>query len=301
MAITAVGSIALDSIETPFGKTEDELGGAASYFSLAASYFTEVCVVAVVGEDFPTEHLELFKEFGIDTEGVKVEPGRTFRWGGVYGYDLNQRETLYTELNVFENFRPRLPDKYRDSKFVFLANIDPDLQLEVLRQVHNPALVACDTMNFWIERKREALQELLKKIDVLIVNDSETRELTGEPNLIKASRTILGLGPRTLIVKKGEHGALMFSGDSVFSAPACPLESVFDPTGAGDAFAGGFVGYLDYTGNLDEVNLRKAVIYGSIMASFCVEEFGIKKLTTITTTDIANRYKEFREVAYFEL
>jgi sugar/nucleoside kinase (ribokinase family) len=244
MSLLVVGSIALDSVKTPFGEAEEVLGGSATYFAVAARFFTPVQMVAVVGQDFPKEHLEFLRQRDIELSGLEVRPGRTFRWRGEYGYQLNEARTLETQLNVFETFRPNLPDAYRTSDVVFLANIDPEIQLEVLHQVKRPRLVACDTMNFWIEGKRDALLRTLREVDVVIINDGEARELAGEPNLVKAAQKILGLGPKTLIIKRGEYGALMFNEHRTFAAPAYPLETVFDPTGAGDSFAGGFMGYL---------------------------------------------------------
>lgn len=300
MSILMVGSVAMDSVETPFGKAEAVLGGSAVYSSVSASYFTEVKLVAVVGTDFPEEHLALLAERQIDLGGLERAPGETFRWVGRYGFDLGEPETLETRLNVFEQFRPKVPEASRDAEFVFLANIDPELQLAVLRQMHHPRLVASDTMNFWIERKREGLERVLEKVDVVIINEAETRQLSGEPNLVRAARRILSAGPDTLIIKRGEYGALMFSGDSVFSAPGYPLESVFDPTGAGDAFAGGFLGYLANTRDLSDGGLRRAIIFGSVMASFAVEDFSLNRLRRLTYAEIEARYKEFKRLAHFE-
>ncbi len=300
MGVLVVGSVALDSVQTPFGTARDALGGSATFFSVAASFFTDVALVAVVGTDFPKEHLSFLESRGINTEGLTVEEGETFRWAGVYGYDLNDRDTIDTRLNVFEGFRPRVPKSLVDSEFVFLANIDPELQGSVLGQVEAPKLVACDTMNFWIEGKRPELLETMKGIDVMVMNDSECRELAGEPNLIKASRAILGLGPSTAIVKKGEHGALMFTRDAFFSAPAYPCESVFDPTGAGDSFAGGFMGHLARTGDTSEPNIRRAVIYGTVMASFCVEQFSVAGMSGLTNSDIERRFQMLKHVSHFE-
>lgn len=300
MGVIVVGSVALDSVKTPFGEVADALGGSATFFSVAASYFTDVAVVAVVGEDFPDEHVDFLRARGIDTSGLYTEPGKTFRWAGAYGYDLNDRDTITTELNVFEKFRPRIPDNLTKVDFVFLANIDPELQRLVLDQVENPKLVACDTMNFWIERKRKELLDTISRVDVMVMNDAECRELAGEPNLIKASREALKMGPDTIIVKKGEHGALMFKGDSIFSAPAFPCESVYDPTGAGDAFAGGFMGHLAKTGDTSDDNIRRAVIYGTVMASFCVEQFSVDGMADLTGDDIETRFRQLKEVSHFE-
>jgi len=300
MGVLVVGSVALDSVKTPFGEVQDALGGSATFFSVAAAYFTDVSVVAVVGADFPERHVEFLKSRGIDTSGLVVEEGETFRWAGVYGYDLNDRDTIYTKLNVFENFLPRIPDRLAASEFVFLANIDPELQLSVLDQVSSPKLVACDTMNFWIESKREVLGKLLKKVDVMIMNDSECRELAGEPNLIKAARMVLDMGPKTIVVKKGEHGALMADRESFFSAPAFPCEDVFDPTGAGDSFAGGFMGQLAKTKDVSAANIRRAVIFGTVMASFCVEQFSVDGMASLDQADMEDRFRALKDLSNFE-
>ena len=300
MGVLVVGSVALDSVKTPFGEVQDALGGSATFFSVAAAYFTDVALVAVVGADFPERHVEFLKSRGIDTSGLVVEEGETFRWAGVYGYDLNDRDTIYTRLNVFENFRPRIPDRLAASEFVFLANIDPELQLSVLDQVSSPKLVACDTMNFWIESKKEVLSRLLKKVDVMIMNDSECRELAGEPNLIKAARMVLDMGPKTIVVKKGEHGALMADRDGFFSAPAFPCEDVFDPTGAGDSFAGGFMGQLAKTKDVSAANIRRAVIFGTVMASFCVEQFSVDGMASLDQADIEDRFRALKDLSNFE-
>jgi sugar/nucleoside kinase (ribokinase family) len=300
MSLLVVGSIAFDSVKTPFGQVEEVLGGSATYFSTAASYFTNVSIVAVVGTDFPDKHLLFLKSRKIDIEGIEKREGKTFRWKGEYGFELNEARTLDTQLNVFQSFRPKLPESYKDKKVVFLANIDPDLQREVLQQVKDPVLVACDTMNFWIEGKKSALIETLKLVDVLLINDGEARELSGEPNLVKAADMILSSGPKTLIIKRGEYGALMFSDKKIFAAPAYPLESVYDPTGAGDCFAGGFMGYLANTMNFEESNIRKAIIFGSVMASFNVEAFSLDRIKTLDYAEIKNRYGEFKKLTHFE-
>jgi sugar/nucleoside kinase (ribokinase family) len=300
VSILVVGSVAFDSVETPFGKADEVLGGSGTYFSMAASYFADINLVAVVGEDFPDSHLDFMKERGINIDGLQKVEGKTFRWKGRYEYDLNQAHTLETHLNVFESFDPAIPDSYRDAEYVFLANIDPELQLKVVEQVRNPKLVACDTMNFWIEGKPDALKRLLKKTDIFVINEGEAREFTGESNLIKASRKILDYGPTTLIVKRGEYGALMFSGQTIFSAPAYPLEDIFDPTGAGDSFAGGFMGYLANTENLNEDGIRQAIILGSVMASFNVEDFSLNRLKNLTNEEIKERYGEFKRLTHFE-
>ena len=297
MKLLVVGSIALDSIETPFGKEVNVLGGSASYFSLAASMFTDVCAVAVVGRDFPEEHLDLFRSKGIALNGVKRENGETFRWEGKYGYDLGDPETLGTHLNVFENFKPVLPEEYRNIEYVFLANIDPELQLSVLNQVKNPKVVACDTMNYWIENKPEALKEVIKRVDILMLNDSETRILAKEPRITHAARTVLELGPKVLIVKRGEYGALMFSKEGIFWAPSYPLEEVIDPTGAGDSFAGGFMGFIAGQGIAEHVGYKTAVVFGSVIASFTVENFSVKRLAQLRRSDVDKRFSAFIQLS----
>lgn len=299
MNVLIVGSVALDTVVTPFGSKEDALGGSATYFSLAARNFAQPRIVAVVGDDFPEQHLRLFRECRIDVEGLEVKPGKTFRWAGKYGYDLNQRETLSTFLNVFEHFHPKLPDAYKASEFVFLGNIHPALQHEVLDQVKSPKFVACDTMNLWIETERDALCELIRRVDAIVLNDAEAREFSREPNLAKAARKIHELGCLKVIIKKGEHGCLFFTPHSHFSAPAYPLESVLDPTGAGDAFAGGMMGYLAQNGELDDLSTRRAIVYGSVLASFAVEDFSVQRLTSITFSQVESRYKEFEEITRF--
>jgi sugar/nucleoside kinase (ribokinase family) len=300
MGILAVGSVALDSVKTPFGQEEEVLGGSATYFSIAASYFTDVSVVAVVGEDFPPQHVAFLQKLGVDTAGLERKPGKTFRWQGEYGFDLNTARTLDTQLNVFADFAPKLHTEQRMLEFLFLGNIDPDLQRNVLEQVERPRLIACDTMNYWIERKNKELIETLGLINVLILNDSEARLLSHEPNLIRAARVIRGMGPGVVIIKKGEHGALLCTESLVFSAPAYPMENIFDPTGAGDSFAGGFVGWLARTDDTSEENLKRAVIYGSTLASFCVEKFGVEGLQGLTYLQIQDRFREFRELSRFD-
>jgi sugar/nucleoside kinase (ribokinase family) len=295
-----VGSVALDSVETPFGMVEEVLGGSGTYFSTSASFFTDVNLVAVVGEDFPEQHLEFLRTRNVDLDGLQKVPGKTFRWKGEYGYDLNEAHTLDTQLNVFENFRPQIPREWENSKFVFLANIDPNLQLDVLQKIEAPQVVACDTMNFWIERERSALIELLKKVDILLINESEARQLGEEANLIKAARLILDMGPKTLVVKRGEYGALMFSEHTVFAAPAYPLEEVFDPTGAGDTFAGGFMGYLAATRNLSHESVRQAIIFGSVMASFTVEKFSLDRMKLLNYDEIKERFRKFKMLTDFQ-
>ncbi len=299
--LLVVGSVALDSVTTPFGQAIEVLGGSATYFSYAASFFTEVKLVAVVGEDFPKPHLMTLKDGGVDLSGLQVTRGQTFRWVGEYGFDLNEARTVDTRLNVFADFRPSLSAAHRKVPFLFLANIDPELQLEVLRQAERPQLVALDTMNFWIEGKRQALLKVLAEVDVLLINDSETRQLAREPNLIKAARAILALGPRTVVVKRGEYGALMVSDGSFFFVPAYPMESVLDPTGAGDTFAGGFMGYLAREGRTDPESVRRAIVFGAVMASFTVEDFSLNRLLTLKADEIERRYASFQDLVRFEI
>ncbi len=301
MSILVVGSVALDSVETPFGSVKNALGGSAMYIAAAASYFTApIRLVGVVGNDFPKSGIEFLQARGIDLEGLKIADGKTFHWAGRYHYDLNNRDTLATDLNVFETFDPDIPDKYAKSTYVCLGNIDPVLQRRVLEQIEKPSLVICDTMNFWIEGKNAELRETLTLVDVIILNDSETRLLAREPNLIKAARIIRGMGPKIIIIKKGEHGAMLITEQTIFSAPAYPMENLFDPTGAGDTFAGGFVGWLGKTDDLSEENLKRAVIYGSAMASFCVEKFSVDGLRNLTYLQIQDRFRSFRELSHFE-
>ncbi|MCE2802200.1 MAG: PfkB family carbohydrate kinase [Gemmatimonadota bacterium] len=300
MSLLVVGSVALDSVETPFGKAEEVLGGSANYFSASASHQGPVKLVGVVGDDYPVEKLEPLKARGVDFAGLERTTGESFRWRGRYRHDLNSAETIETRLGVFSNFRPKLPEAFTDSEYVFLANIDPRLQLDVLRQIKKPKLVACDTMNFWIESRRGDLLELIKHVDILTLNDGEARQLTEQANLVQAARWILARGPRTVLIKKGEHGAFMFTKDSIFFAPAYPLESVFDPTGAGDSFAGGFMGWLARTRDLTDENLRRAVVIGSAMGSFVVEGFSITRLLEITRDDIIRRVADFHQLVSFD-
>jgi len=302
VSVLVVGSLALDSIETPFGAVKEAVGGSATYISAAASYFVSpIRLVGVVGGDFPGEGLSFLEDRKVDLEGLEViKEGKTFRWAGRYHYDLNERDTLYTDLNVFETFDPKIPEKFRKTRNVCLGNIDPVLQRKVLLQMENPRLVVCDTMNYWINGKRAELLETLKMINVLILNDSEARLLSGEPNLMKAAKVIRGMGPAVVIIKKGEHGALLLTEQVVFSAPAYPMENIFDPTGAGDSFAGGFVGWLARTEDMSEENLKRAVIYGSALASFCVEKFGVAGLSDLTYLSIQDRFREFRELSRFD-
>jgi sugar/nucleoside kinase (ribokinase family) len=302
MSILVVGSVAYDTVETPFGKAERVLGGSASFFAVAASFFVPVNLVGVVGDDFGEAQLAAFRGREIDLEGLERVPGQTFHWGGKYSFDLNARETIFTDLNVFEAFKPKIPARYRHSEHVFLGNIDPVLQRDVLDQVERPKLVACDTMNFWISGQPEELRKTLSRVDVLLINDAEARQLSGEWNMVKAARAIRAMGPRVLVVKKGEHGVLMFTEDASFAAPAYPLEEVFDPTGAGDTFAGGFVGYLasQAGGALEATALRRAVIMGSTLASFCVEAFSLDRLLRLTRAEIDARFQLFKELTHFE-
>jgi len=299
--LLVVGSVALDSVATPFGKVREVLGGSATYFSYSASFFTRARLVAAVGEDFPKEHTRLLESRGVDTSGLSVVRGRTFRWSGEYGYDLNDARTLDTQLNVFAEFRPTLASEARSVPYLFLANIDPALQLEVLRQMtRRPKLVALDTMNFWIQGKRDALVRVLGEVDVVTINDAEARQLADEANLIKAARAIAALGPRTVVVKRGEYGALLLANGGFFMVPAYPLESVYDPTGAGDTFAGGFMGYLASRDATDGATLRRAMIYGSVMASFTVEDFSLNRLARLTPAEVSERYAEFEQLMRVE-
>jgi len=300
MSILVVGSVAIDSVETPFGVGENVLGGSATYFSTSASFFTDVNLVGIVGDDFPQEHIDFLKSRNIDLRGLVRESGKTFQWKGKYGFDLNEAQTLDTQLNVFQTFRPRIPAEYADTEYLILANIDPELQLEVLAQVRNPRVIACDTMNFWISSKPEVLKKVISKVDFFIINEGEARQLSGEVNLVKAARAILGMGAKNLIIKRGEYGVLLFTKDSIFAAPAYPLEKVFDPTGAGDTFAGGFMGYLANTGNVSEDGIRQAIIFGSVMASFNVEDFSLDRLRTLQYSEIDERYRSFKAMTHFE-
>ena len=302
MSVVAVGSVAFDSIETPIGKVERAIGGSATYFSLAASYFMPVNLVGVVGDDFLDDHRSVLLERKIDLEGLSVvSGGKTFYWQGKYGQDPNDRETLQTELNVFENFRPSLPITYRQAEWLFLGNIDPEIQLEVIEQVEGRPLVGCDTMNFWIERKPDKLLAVLRHVDVFFINDSEARLLSGNINLVSAARTILEMGPTAVVIKKGEHGAFLFTENFRVFAPAYPLEEVVDPTGAGDSFAGGFIGYLAKAGGLHELNLRRAMYYGTITASFTCESFSVGRLKSLSEEDITGRFKALVDLVHVQL
>ncbi|MBI3005056.1 MAG: sugar kinase [Ignavibacteriales bacterium] len=302
MSLLVVGSVALDSVETPFGKVDDALGGSAVYISTAASFFTApIRLVGVVGGDFSKEHIEFLEERDVDLEGLQVvEEGKTFRWGGRYHYDLNARDTLFTHLNAFEQFKPIIPVSYKKTAYVCLGNIDPVLQRQVLEQIQKPRFVIGDTMNYWIQTKPNELRDTMKVMDAIVVNESEARLLTNEPNLIKAAKKIIALGPKVVIVKKGEHGAVLVTEDTIFSAPAYPLENIYDPTGAGDAFAGGFAGWLSKTDDLSNENLKRAVIYGSSLASFCVEKFSVDGLRDLTKLKIQDRYRSFMELSRFD-
>jgi len=301
MSLLVVGSVALDTVETPFGRADDALGGSATFFSAAASLFCPVQLVGVVGDDYPTEALTFLADRGVDLRGLEAAPGESFRWSGVYSYDLNSRETLETRLGVFADFSPKIPAEFRDAERVFLGNIDPELQLAVLEQVHSPKFVACDTMNLWIDLKLDALLQLLKRVDMLMLNDAEARQLSGDHNLARAARWIQAHGPRYLIIKKGEHGAILFTPTSVFFAPGYPLEAVFDPTGAGDSFAGGFMGHLAQCGRHEDADLRRAVVYGSVMGSFACERFSLERLKDLTPDQIEDRVRHFREMTMFEM
>ena len=300
MGILVVGSVALDSIVTPFGSRNEILGGSATYSCIAASYFTDTAMVAVIGDDFPDNHTEFLRAKGIDTSGLQRIPGKTFRWKGKYGDDLNSRTTLDTQLNVFADFDPTLSTIHRKCPYLFLGNIDPDLQYSVLQQMDQPRFVACDTMNIWIDNKKASLLKTLDKIDLLIINDEEARMLAETSNVLQAAKKIMAVGPKRLVIKRGEYGALLFGPRTIFSVPAFPVEDVCDPTGAGDSFAGGLIGYLANIASEDEISLRKAVVYGSVMASFNVADFGAKRLGELTFTEIESRYREFCKITLFE-
>jgi sugar/nucleoside kinase (ribokinase family) len=299
VSILAVGTVAFDSIETPFGTADRVLGGSATYLTLAARYFCDdVRLVGVVGGDFPDEYVQALRARGVDLEGLTVdEGGDTFYWRGRYHYDLNDRDTLDTQLNVLQTFDPEIPAAYRNSQIVCLGNLEPAIQRDVLAQVDDPDFVICDTMNYWIEHTPESLRKTLGLVDCLVINDAEARELANEPNLVKAAHIIRGMGPEILIVKKGEHGALLFSDDVIFSAPAYPLEDIQDPTGAGDAFAGGLAGHLTREDAFDGESLKRGIIYGSAMASFAVEEFGPEQLLHLSVTQISERARAFQELS----
>ncbi|HJO02468.1 MAG TPA: PfkB family carbohydrate kinase [Acidobacteriota bacterium] len=295
-----VGSVAFDTVITPYGRVDDALGGAATYFAVAASYFCPVQVVAVVGDDFGAEHESVLSERGVDTRGIERAAGPTFRWGGEYSWNLNERQTLFTELNVFESFAPQLPTQYRATPYVFLANIAPQLQQSVLEQVESPKLVALDTMNYWIEGSLEELKATLRHVDILIINDEEARELAGAYNLVEAAETIRQLGPDNVIIKRGEHGATAFLTGNVFTVPGLPLRQLADPTGAGDTFAGGFMGHLASTGDHTTEGLRRAIVAGSVLASFCVESFSLDGIRGLCVDEIAARYRDFQTLTRFD-
>lgn len=301
MGILVVGSVAFDALQTPFGKVDRCIGGSATYFSVAASFFTEVSIVAVVGDDFSEEDASVFNGRNINLDGLQRVPGeKTFFWSGEYGYDLNVAKTRDTQLNVFANFRPHLNETQRNTDVLFLANIQPELQLDVLRQTKRPRLVALDTMNLWIATAREALERVFREVDLIIINEAEVRQFTNEANLIKGARQILALGPQTLVIKRGEYGVVMVTKDAIFAAPAYPLENVFDPTGAGDTFAGGFLGYLASRREIHDRELRRAIIFGSVLASFTVEKFSLDRLREISLADVHERYQDFRALTHFE-
>lgn len=299
MSILVVGTVAFDSIETPQGSVERVLGGSASYFALAASFFSPVKIVGVIGQDFPEEYLKLFSQRGVDLEGLRREKGATFHWRGRYHEDLNVRDTVELHLNVLSGFSPRLPESYRDAEYVFLGNIDPGMQMEVLNQLKRARLVACDTMDHWIQGSGAEVRKVLGKVEMLLINDSEARLLSGEHNIVRAARSILKMGPRVVLIKRGEYGVLQFSDSSIFATPAYPLEEVFDPTGAGDSFAGGFLGHLARSRDHSQGELRRAIVYGSVVASFTVEDFGLKRLTTLSLAEIEERYGRFIDLTDF--
>jgi sugar/nucleoside kinase (ribokinase family) len=300
MGILAVGSIAFDKIKTPYGARDEVLGGSLTYFSIAASHFAPVSIVAVVGDDFPEEEIAFLQGRGIDTAGLQRQKGKTFRWEAEYETNINIRRTLATHLNVFANFSPQVLEQHRNHECLFLGNIDPDLQQSVLKQMKRPKIVACDTMNYWIDNRPESLRQILSMVDILLINDSETCEIAGETNLVKASRKVRSMGPKTLVVKRGEFGVLMFNGGSVFSAPGFPVEDVVDPTGAGDSFAGGFMGSLACVDVLDDAALRRAIIYGSVLASFSIRDFGPHQLGRLTQAEIEERFSQFHALTWFE-
>ncbi len=296
--ILVIGTVALDTIETPFGKVEKALGGSATYASLAASFFSKPAILSVIGRDFPKEYTELLQKKGIDLEGLQLDD-KTFHWEGYYEYDMNEAKTRKTELNSLINFKAKVPQELKDIKYIFLANIDPELQMQALDQLRAPKLVVLDTMNFWISNKKNTLVEVIKNVDILLLNDGEARQLFNTVSLVKAANEALKLGPKGVIIKKGEHGALLFTKNKHFSAPGYPLENIKDPTGCGDCFGGGFIGHLAKTGDLRESNFRKAVIYGSVIASHNAEDFGVNRLKSLTMEDIEKRYKEFQDIREF--
>ncbi len=305
MSILVVGSVALDSIQTPFGKVKDALGGSATYFSAASRLYDQVNLVGVVGTDFPQQHVQSFRDWGVNLDGLQVAEGKTFRWSGRYNYDMNTAETLDTQLNVFATFHPELPESYKESEFVFLANIDPVLQLEILSQMHRPKLTVLDTMNYWINYRKDALTKVISAVDIVLLNEAETRQYGNTFSLIRAARKILSLGPKALVVKKGEYGAVLFSNggeltDSFFFAPAYPLEKIQDPTGAGDSFAGGFLGYLASRSSTAMDDIKRAIVHGSVVASYTVEDFSVGRLGSLTRDHIQKRYLDFKRFTNFE-
>ena len=299
MGVLVVGTVAFDSVETPQASAERILGGSAAYFAMTASFYSPVQLVGVIGQDFPQEYLDLLSGRGVDLEGLKKEKGDTFHWRGRYHEDLNVRDTIELHLNVLEGYVPQLPQSYRDAQYVFLGNIDPNMQLKVLDQLTNSRLVACDTMDHWIQGNPAELQKVLSRVEILVINDSEAKMLSEQHNIVRAARSILKMGPRVLLIKRGEYGVLQFTDSSVFATPAYPLEEVFDPTGAGDSFAGGFVGYLARTGDLSERGLRRAIAYGSVSASFAVEDFGMRRMISLTMQEIEDRYRRFLALTDF--
>lgn len=299
MSILVVGTVAFDSIETPYGSAERVLGGSASYFAVAASFFSRVQIVGIIGRDFPQEYLDIFSERGVDLQGLQRDPGETFHWRGRYHEDLNVRDTIELHLNVLTGFVPRLPDSYREAEYVFLGNTDPTIQMQVLDQLKKTRLLACDTMDHWIQGSPAELRQVLARVEILMINDSEARLLSGDHNIVRAARSILKMGPKVILVKRGEYGVVQFSDSSVFAIPAYPLEEVFDPTGAGDSFAGGFLGHLAYSRDGGEGGLRRAIVYGSVVASFTVENFGLKRLTALSREEIEERYRRFTELTDF--
>ncbi len=300
MKLVVVGSVALDTVETPFGRAEDALGGSATYFSLASRLFSPVGIVGVVGTDFPRSHVELLDAHRVDTRGLISAPGKTFRWIGRYDFDLNTAHTLDTQLNVFADFHPHLPESYRQADYLFLGNIAPELQLDVLNQVQRPKFIALDTMNFWISGKRESLTEVMKRVDAVLINEGEARQYANTYNLMQAARDIMSLGPKVVVIKKGEYGCVLFMKDCYFVTPAYPLETVKDPTGAGDSFAGAFMGYIARADNVSESTLRRAIVHGSVVASYTCEDFGVERLRTLDRNSITGRFGEFRRFTHFE-
>ena len=300
MGLLVVGSVALDSVETPFDKVHEALGGSGVFFACAASLLGPVKLVGVVGDDYPMDELKKLEKRGVDLRGVEVAKGESFRWAGRYNFDLSSRDTLETRLGVFANFHPKIPAEFAQSRFVFLGNIDPELQLDVLNQVKKPEFVACDTMNYWIQGKKKELLKLLERVDCLMVNDSEVRELSGEWHMHRAAKWVIEHGPRYVVIKKGEHGAVLVGDGKVFFVPAFPLEDVFDPTGAGDAFAGGFMGYIASQGRIDDATMRRAMVYGSAMGSFAVERFSVRRFDEISVSDVTARVRAYQDLVHFE-